>query len=369
MLSSGKLRTALFLFMCLHWQDLFASDLRYYLILQVGVGESHNYIGSVTINDNIQALAAQIFFPGGQVVFIDMDIQSDGVTVNLQVSPNQYTYAITALSEPLTSSYAAALESGSGSPSQWFAVPALTGYLFQLPAIPGNHRLKLDKQVQNCVEDIRIRFNRQLAPEVRNMGYSLGALSLNPGQRTSGRQSGVVSQMTDQYLFQLFQLMIVALISPQLIAGRHSSSRFKRNMADPQQMLPLEIEVSKRRQGRQRKEVARGYMMWVWEGFQWMQQYVAGAMPEGFSNSPQGSYGVLNTPQGQKICFVRSLVNPVGFGLDPTVAGLLQQFSGMNFGTPPPTCRGGRNYWYGGGGYGGGPGPGWGGGSGGYMAR
>ena len=172
MLSSRRLRTALFLFICLTCQNLFAADLRYYLILQVGEGESHSYIGSVTINDDIQALAAQIFFPGGHVVFIEMDIQADGVTVNLQINPNGQAFVLTPLTTPLISPFVQALQSGSGAPSDWLAVPALTEYHFQLSAVSRNNRVLLNKLTKNSVGDVNIRFNRKLPPEIRSPGWS-----------------------------------------------------------------------------------------------------------------------------------------------------------------------------------------------------
>ena len=363
MLGSRKLKAALSFFLCLTCLNLSAEDLRYYLILQAGDGEAHDYIGSVTINDDIQSLAAQVFFSSGRIVYIEMDIQTDGITVSLQINTGAGSFTIETLSTPLTSSFSGALQASNGKPSDWLAVPGLTRYEFRLPAISSHHRIKMDKQAKNFVEGIGVRFNKKFPAEIRNMGYKTGSLYLNPGLRTSGRHPAIVRQMTDEYLFQLFELMIVALVSPQLVVGRYFSSRYKRNSADPLQKLPLSISVSDRTENKvNKKEKVPGYMLWIWSGVQWVQQSFCGVLPKGFTASPPGCYGVILTPQGIKPCFVKPLMMPTGSGVDSTVEQLVQQLGGMNIGVPPQNCRSGDSSWRGGDGFGGGPGPGWGGG-------
>ena len=313
MFNSGKLRATFLLFAGLFWQHLYAVDFRHYLILQSGGGVSYSYIGSVTIRDEVQSLAAQIFFPQGNVR-LEMDIMSDGQTVNLQVDPGGRTFSVTPMQATEVSDFVRTLQSGCGNPSGWLANPGLTAHRFALPDIRQSECIRLHRNASNKVGDVFMRFNRGFMPEVRNIAYVNERLTLNPGTRTSGRPYGVIAQMSDEYLFQLLEMMLVALISPQLVQGRHFTSTRKRKINDPKQKLPLVIEVSEWEQGRQKRKkdessppkvtTAQGYYLWILEGMRWVfQQYVAGALPQGFSNSPRGSHGVIYTPLGPKKLF------------------------------------------------------------------
>ena len=371
MLSSIKLKMTLFWLSCFFSQTLLAADPRYYLILRVmGIG-SYPYVGSLTVNDDIQALVAQVFFPGGHTVVIEMDIQLDGHTVDLQISAAGQIFQVAPLTEQLTSPIALAVQAGAGNPSGWFATPDPVTYQFQLPVIEPQHRIRLDKQVKNSVGGISLRFNRHKGAEVPNMGYRQGEIMFNPGTGTSDRSEGTWQQMTDAGLLQLMELLVVALISPQLVRGNHFSTMQKRDKADANQRVSLCINRTQR--GACVKESAalqgglQGYSLLIQEAFGWVPQFIAGPMPADFS--PAGGYGVINVQGRQKACFIQPCFNPAVSGVDPTVAHLMHQFAGMNVGTPPQNCRDGWGRWHYRGGYGGGPGSGRGGGSGGFRTR
>lgn len=373
MLSSRTLKTLLLWFSCFFSQVLFAVSLRYYLILQITEDDSYPYVGSVTINDELQALAAQLFFPGGHAVVIEMDIQIDGHTVDLQISPGGQAFNVAPLAGQSASPIIQAIQARAGSPSDWFANPYTALHQFQLPAILPEQRIRLSRGVKNNVGDISLRFNRHKRPEIQNAGYTQGSVMLNPGAGTSSRGAGVWPQMTDAGLLQFMELLVVALASPQLVSGSRFSTVVKRDKADVTQRVGLRIDETERntrvKQSKPSQGGVAGYLLWTLEMFGWARQFMAGPLPAGFSSA--GGYGLVTTPQGQqKSCFIDPWVNSPESGVDPTVAHSLRQLGGMNIGVPPKNCRSGNQHWGGGGGGGGGgPGAGWGGGSGGYIAR
>ena len=371
MLSSKKLRAALFWLSCFLSPDLFAAEPRYLLILQVTDGESHPYVGSVTINDDMQALAAQVFFPGGHVVLIEMDILPDGHTVDMQIDLAGQTYDVTHLVDQPASPIAQAVRARAGHPSSWFAAASPALYQFQLPAMEPREQIRMDKRAVNKVGDIQLRFNRRLPPAISNLGYTLGSIMLNPGTGTSGRSRGAWQQMTDVGLLQLIELLVVTLTSPQLVGRSRFSTALKRDRTDPGQRVVLRIDetsrgVSAKKDTVQKDPMAQGYILWILEAWGWVQQFVYEAPPVGYS---RGGYGTLVDQQGrQKSCYIQPFANPMGSGVDATVAHLLEPFAGMNIGTPPHNCRDGNQHWRWDRGFGGGPGSGWGGG-GGFSTR
>lgn len=325
MLSSKKLRTGLALCLSLLWWDSYASPHRFYLILQTEELQSQSYIGSVTVDDDTQALAAQIFFPEG-VVNIEMEILN-GLTVDLQVNSNQNNIQVAPSSQPETSPLSRALQAGAGNPWMWFTTPLLMSYQFKLPDFSELSLIQLSKAT-NAVGNISIQRDQTQSPAISNLSYVAGGLSLSPGFETFGLQRGVVDQVADGYLLQLFELMITALISPQLVAGQHFQTNKKSNISDPTHRLPLKIVPTGPPQQGMAKVIQR-YILSVWQGHFWARHEVDENGLQGITSTSHGMY--ISTPQGRKFC----VVVPV---LRQTISGGSALSGGTLWG-PPYHCR------------------------------
>ena len=300
-------------------------------------------IGAVIIDDYKQQLAADLLFQEGWV-FINMNIEDDGITLNFTV--NTQGQSITISPSCLTSSASnsplqAAIKAGTGSPSLWFSQSDNNSYRFILPKI--EHPTDLSGQVPYQFGGVRA-FPFRPIPQWFTLAFRLDDLFMPLGFSCQNHPLEVLASVTDSFIYQLIELLTTAFIAEQLTKGAYFTRR--------EQQQELQYRPYTRLTWRSDTKhcwypgahpVAQGYMMWTSDdGDQWDDCEYYSTPPEQYYDNPEGFSSTTTTIEGKELkCFQQPVLSHPKTNFHPKFDNLQDQLKHMQA-NPPAHCRGGE---------------------------